>query len=132
MAVTDPIADMLTRIRNGLKANHEKVLIPASKMKLSVLKILKEEGYIKDFRMIADNKQGLIETDLKYLPDGRGAIINMKRISKPSIRRYSSSKDIERVIGGMGVVVVSTSKGIMSDRQARKQNCGGEILFSVW
>lgn len=132
MTMTDPIADMLTRIRNALKASHESVDIPSSKLKINIAKVLKSEGYIKNFKMISDGKQGIIKIFLKY--DDRGAAIigGLERVSKPSRRVYSSFDEIPKVLGGYGVQIISTSKGLVTDREARESRVGGEILFSVW
>lgn len=131
-AVTDPIADLLNRIRNGQKARFDKVDIPASQMKTSIARILKEEGYIKNFKLIRDNKQGILRIQLKYDETRAGSISGVKRISRPGCRVYVGHDDIPRIMNGMGVAILSTSKGLMSDRQARKEIVGGELLCSVW
>ncbi|MFP5213735.1 MAG: 30S ribosomal protein S8 [Acidobacteriota bacterium] len=130
--VTDPIADLLVRIRNGQKARFDKVDIPASQMKANIARILKEEGYIKNFKVIKDNKQGILRVQLKYGEAREGAITGAKRVSKPSCRVYVGHDEIPRVMSGLGVMLVSTSKGIMTDRQARKEQVGGELLCAVW
>jgi small subunit ribosomal protein S8 len=130
--VTDPIADFLNRIKNGQTARFDKVDIPASRLKTSLARILKEEGYIKNFKLIRDNKQGLIRVHLKYAETREPAIANIKRISKPGCRIYVGHEDIPRVLNGLGIAILSTSKGIMTDRQARKENVGGELLCSVY
>lgn len=132
MLVTDPIADFLNRIKNGQKARFDKVDIPASRMKASMARILKEEGYIKNFKLIRDNKQGILRVNLKYGDTREGVIAGMKRISRPGCRIYLGHEDIPRVMNGMGIQILSTSKGIMTDRQARKDGIGGELLCSVW
>jgi small subunit ribosomal protein S8 len=130
--MTDPIADMLTRIRNGLKASHETVDIPNSKLKMDIAKVLKSEGYIRNIKIISDGRHRFIRIFLKYDEEGTPVIGGIKRISKPSCRIYSGYHDIPEVLNGYGISIVSTSKGLMADRQARKMNVGGEILCSVW
>lgn len=132
MAVTDSIADFLNRIKNGQKARFDKVDIPASRMKASIARILKEEGYIKNFKLIRDNKQGIIRVNLKYDDTREGCIAGLKRISKPGCRVYVGHDDIPRIMNSMGIAILSTSKGLMTDRQARKDAVGGELLCSVW
>lgn len=132
MHITDPIADMLTRIRNANAAKHESVEIPASNMKREIAQILVDEGYIKSYNVIDDGKQGIIKVALKYGPGKARVIQGMKRISKPGIRVYVSCEDMPKVMRGLGVAIVSTSKGIMTDRAARKANVGGEVLAFVW
>jgi len=132
MVVTDSIGDFLNRIKNGQKARFDKVDIPASRMKASLARILKEEGYIKNFKFIRDDKQGIIRVQLKYTDTREAAIVGIKRISKPGCRVYVGHDEIPRIMNGMGISIVSTSKGIMTDRQARKENSGGELLCSVW
>ena len=132
MLVLDPIADMLTRIRNANSNKHEKVVIPQSKTKLAIAEILKEEGYIVDFTTV-DSKEGkLIEVTLKYGPNGEKVIQGLKRISKPGLRIYSNAEQLPKVLNGLGIAIVSTSKGIITDKQARKFNIGGEVLAYVW
>lgn len=130
--MTDPIADMLTRIRNGNDARHKSVQIPASKIKTEISRILKEEGYIKGYEVVEDGVQGLINVDLKYGNNNEKVISGIKRISKPGLRVYAKSTEIPRVLGGLGIAIISTSKGIMSDREARKEQVGGEVLCYVW
>lgn len=130
--VTDPIADFLNRIKNGQKARFDKVDIPASRVKASLARILKEEGYIKNFKLLRDDKQGIIRVQLKYADAREPAIAGIKRISKPGCRVYVGHNDIPRVLNGLGIAIVSTSKGVMTDRQARTERIGGELLCSVW
>ena len=132
MVMTDPIADMLTRIRNANSVYHDKVEIPASKIKEAVVRILKEEGFIKDFEMVQDDKQGMLRVSLKYGPNREKVITGLKRISKPGLRVYAKRDQLPRVLGGLGIAIISTSKGIMSDKQARRENLGGEVIAYVW
>lgn len=132
MSMTDPIADMITRIRNAFRANHKIVQIPASNIKKNVAHLLYEEGYIKGYKYTPDNKQGLIEVHLKYTNDGESVIKGLRRFSKPGLRQYAASDAMPRVQSGLGIAVISTNRGIMTDRKARKENVGGEILFYVW
>ncbi|PWI58630.1 30S ribosomal protein S8 [Sulfoacidibacillus thermotolerans] len=132
MVMTDPIADMLTRIRNGNMVGHEKVDIPGSRIKRAIADILKAEGYIRDAEFIRDNKQGTIRVHLKYGPNNERVITGLKRISKPGLRVYAGSEELPRVLGGLGIAIVSTSRGIMTDREARKNKVGGEVLCYVW
>ncbi len=132
MTMTDPIADMLTRIRNALRASHENVDIPSSKLKVNIAKVLKSEGYIKNFKVIQDGKQGILRIYLKYDEKGEPVIAGLKRVSKPSRRVYAGYEDIPKVLNGYGINIVSTSKGVITDRQARRMKVGGEILCSVW
>lgn len=132
MTMTDPLADMLTRIRNAHQANHEKIEVPSSKLKMGVAKVLKKEGFIKNFKLIQDNKQGILRIYLKYTDAKKPVINGLIRISKPSRRVYTGSEDIPPIRGGFGVTVMSTSKGICSDREARQKNMGGEVLCQVW
>ncbi len=131
MSLSDPIADMLTRIRNAARINKEQVNVKASKICDGIAAVLKEEGYIKDFDRIEDGKQGILRIMLKYDQQGRSIINEIKRTSKPGCRAYSSVDELPRVLSGMGVAIVSTSKGVMSDRSCRKENVGGEILCTV-
>ena len=132
MLVLDPIADMLTRIRNANTNKHETVVIPQSKTKLAIAEILKEEGYIVNFSTV-DSEQGkMIEVTLKYGPNGEKVIQGLKRISKPGLRIYSNAEQLPQVLNGLGIAIVSTSKGIMTDKNARKLNVGGEVLAYVW
>lgn len=131
MAINDPIADMLTRIRNGGKAKFNSVDIPGSKLKTEIAKVLKNEGYIRNYKFLKDGKQGILKVYLKY--DGQvNAIFGLKRISRPSKRIYLKSKDIRPVLNGLGVSILSTSRGVMTDGRARKENIGGEILCNIW
>lgn len=132
MTMTDPIADMLTRIRNAHRASHESVDIPSSRVKVNIAKVLKSEGYIKNFRVLPDGKQGILRIFLKYNEKGQPVIEGLKRISKPSRRVYAGYDEIPKVLNGFGISIVSTSKGIMADKKARKMKVGGEILCAVW
>lgn len=132
MAMTDPIADFLNRIKNGQRARFDKVDIPASRLKTELARILKEEGYIKHYKLIKDNKQGVLRVHLKYSTDREAAVTGIKRISKPSRRVYVGHDEIPRVLNGLGIAILSTSKGIMTDRDARANRVGGEVICSVW
>lgn len=132
MVMTDPIADMLTRLRNANSVYHEKVEIPASKIKQALAQILKNEGFIKDFEMIKDDKQGMLRVSLKYGPNREKVITGIKRISKPGLRVYAKKDQLPRVLGGLGIAIISTSKGIMTDKQARRESLGGEVVAFVW
>jgi small subunit ribosomal protein S8 len=132
MTATDPIADMLTRIRNAGMVKHDSVLVPASKMKLAIAKILKEEGFIIDFEVVKGKPHREIKVLLKYMPDNRPAISGLKRISKPGLRVYVQKKEIPRVYGGMGIAIMSTSTGLRTGQQAWRQGSGGELLCYVW
>lgn len=132
MHITDPIADMLTRIRNANSAKHETVDIPASNMKKAIAQILLDEGYIVSYKVIEDEKQGVIRVTLKYGENKSQVITGLRRVSKPGLRIYSNVEDMPKVMKGLGIAIVSTSKGIMTDREARKQNVGGEVLAFVW
>jgi small subunit ribosomal protein S8 len=132
MAVTDPIADFLNRIKNAQKARFEKVDIPASRMKASLARILKEEGYIKNFKLIKDDKQGILRINLKYTEAREAAIAGIKRLSRPGRRVYVGHGDVPRVLNGLGITILSTSKGVLVDREAQKEHVGGELLCSVW
>ena len=132
MVMTDPIADMLTRIRNANSVHHDKVEIPASKVKQAMAEILKREGFIKDYDLVNDNKQGVLRLSLKYGPNREKVITGLKRISKPGLRVYAKKEQLPRVLGGLGIAIISTSQGIMTDKQARKENVGGEVLAFVW
>ncbi len=132
MQMSDVIADMLTRIRNANNAKHDTVDIPASNMKKAIADILVEEGYIKNVQIIEDNKQGVIRIALKYGPGKSKILQGLRRVSKPGLRIYANSKDMPRVMNGLGIAIVSTSKGIMTDKQARALNIGGEVLCFVW
>ena len=132
MTMSDPISDLLTRIRNAIKAKFNSVDIPGSKVKIEIAKILKEEGYIKNYKFVKDGKQGILRVYLKYGPTQESIIYGLMRVSKPSRRVYVRSKDIKPVLNGLGVSILSTSKGIMSDKMAKKENVGGELLCNVW
>lgn len=132
MVMTDPIADMLTRIRNASSVSHEQVDIPASKMKEEIARIFKEEGYIRDYKIVAGEKQPNIRVYLKYGPEKSRVISGITRISKPGLRVYAGKNEIPRVLGGLGVAVLSTSRGVLSDRQARREGVGGEVICYVW
>lgn len=132
MQITDPIADLLTRIRNANSAKHESVDVPASNMKKAIVEILKEEGYIKEYQIIEDGKQGVIRITLKYGPKNEKVISGLKRVSKPGLRYYAGADELPRVLKGLGIAIVSTSKGVMTDKEARKANIGGEVLAFVW
>ncbi len=132
MQITDTIADMLTRIRNASAAKHESVDIPASNVKKSIAQILLDEGYISAFEVVDDGKQGMIHVTLKYGPHKSQIITGIRRVSKPGLRIYSNVEDMPKVMKGLGIAIVSTSKGIMTDKQARKANVGGEVLAFVW
>jgi small subunit ribosomal protein S8 len=132
MQITDKIADMLTRIRNASAAKHDTVDVPASNMKKAIAQILLDEGYIKGFQVIDDGKQGIIRITLKYGVGKEAVITGLKRVSKPGLRIYTSCKDMPAVMNGLGIAIMSTPKGIMTDRQARKENVGGEVLAFIW
>ena len=132
MQITDAIADMLTRIRNANSAKHETVDIPASNVKKAIAQILFDEGYISSFTVVEDGKQGIIKIVLKYGPNKSQAISGIRRVSKPGLRIYSNVEDMPKVMKGLGVAIISTSKGIMTDKEARKANVGGEVLAYIW
>lgn len=132
MNITDPIADLLTRIRNASSAKHPNVDIPASNMKKAIAKILVEEGYVRNMQVIEDNKQGVIRITLKYSENGTPVISGLRRVSKPGLRNYTNCEDMPRVMRGLGIAIISTSKGVMTDKAARAQNVGGEVLAFVW
>ena len=132
MQVTDAIADMLTRIRNANSAKHDSVKIPASNMKKAIAQILVDEGYIKGFTVEEDGKQGIMEVQLKYGPNKSQVITGLRRVSKPGLRIYTNVEDMPKVMKGLGIAIVSTPKGIMTDKDARKANVGGEVLAFVW
>lgn len=132
MSLSDPIADMLTRIRNANTAMNEKADIPASKMNEDIAKILKNEGYIVDYKLIDNRKQGILRVFLKYGPNRERTISGLRRRSKPGRRVYRKSKDLPRVVGGLGVAIVSTPRGVLTDKQAREANVGGEVICEVW
>lgn len=132
MQITDPIADLLTRIRNANASKHESVDVPASGMKKAIVEILNNEGYIKGYQVIEDGKQGVIRITLKYGPKNEKVISGLKRVSKPGLRYYAGADEMPKVLKGLGIAIVSTSKGIMTDKEARAQHIGGEVLAFVW
>ena len=132
MQITDAIADLLTRIRNANTAKHDTVEVPASNIKKAIVQILLDEGYIKSFNVIDDNKQGIIKIALKYTDGKTPVITGLRRVSKPGLRIYSDVENMPKVMKGLGVAIISTSKGVMTDRQARKENVGGEVLAYIW
>ena len=132
MQITDTIADLLTRIRNAISAKHETVEVPASNMKKDIVQILLDEGYINKFVVSEDGKQGMIKIFLKYTETKKPAITGLKKVSKPGLRIYSSVEDMPKVMKGLGIAIISTSKGIMTDRKARRENVGGEVLAFIW
>ncbi|NLL39583.1 MAG: 30S ribosomal protein S8 [Clostridiales bacterium] len=132
MQITDPVADMLTRIRNANAAKHDSVDIPASKLKKAIADILQEEGYIKNYQIISDGKQGIIRVNLKYLDGKEKVISGLRRVSKPGLRVYAGADELPQVLRGLGIAIISTSKGVMTDKKAREANVGGEVLAFVW
>ncbi len=132
MHITDPIADMLTRIRNANNARHTTVDIPASNMKKAIAKILLDEGYVKNVEYIEDGLQGVIRITLKYGENKQKVLTGLKRVSKPGLRSYASKEELPRVLKGLGIAIISTSKGVMTDKEARRQNVGGEVLAFIW
>lgn len=132
MVMTDPIADFLTRIRNANMVRHEKLEVPASNMKKEIADILKREGFIRDYEYIEDNKQGILRIFLKYGPNNERVITGLKRISKPGLRVYAKAHEIPRVLNGLGIAIISTSQGVLTDKEARAQNVGGEVIAYVW
>ncbi len=132
MVMTDPLADMLTRIRNGYKAGHKSISLPASKLKAGVLKILKDKGFIDAYKFEQDDKQGMLHVHLRYDIDHKPMISGIQRVSKPGLRRYSGSEEIPEVLQGLGTMIVSTSKGVMADDEAKEKKLGGELLCRVW
>jgi len=132
MVMTDPIADMLTRIRNANTVRHEKLELPASKLKAEIADILKREGYVRDYEVIKDDKQGVLRIFLKYGANDERVITGLKRISKPGLRVYAKADEVPRVLNGLGTAIVSTSKGVLSDKEARAQAVGGEVLAYIW
>jgi small subunit ribosomal protein S8 len=130
--MTDPVADMLTRIRNANSVGHEAVSVPASRMKRSIAGILKDEGYIKDFELVEDDKQGVINIKMKYSANNEKVISGIKKISKPGLRVYAKAEDVPRVLGGLGIAIISTSNGVISDKEARRLGVGGEVICYVW
>lgn len=132
MVMTDPIADMLTRIRNANIVRHDKLELPASRMKREIAEILKREGFIRDVEYVEDDKQGIIRMFMKYGNENVRVITGLKRISKPGLRVYAKAHEVPRVLGGLGIAIVSTSKGILTDKEARSQQVGGEVLAYIW
>jgi small subunit ribosomal protein S8 len=132
MSMSDPLADFLTRIRNGVKANFETIEMPLSKLKVNVARVLKEEGYINDYQVLDQGVQGTLRIELKYGPDNEKVITGIRRVSKPGLRQYSKSGRIPKVMSGLGVAILTTSQGVITDREARRRNIGGEILCEVW
>lgn len=132
MTMTDPIADMLTRIRNALQQKHDTVSMPSSREKVNIARILKEEGYINDYKVTGDGVKKQMTIDLKYGKNGEKVITGLKRISKPGLRVYSGADNLPKVLSGLGTAVISTSKGVMTDRDARKANVGGEVIAYIW
>ncbi len=132
MVMTDPIADYLTRIRNANMAKHDSVEIPASNIKKSISEILKREGFIRDYECADDNKQGVIKVFLKYGPNGERGISGLKRLSKPGLRNYVGAEDLPKVLNGLGIAIVSTSAGVITDKEARQKNVGGEVIAYIW
>ena len=132
MVVSDPIADLLTRIRNATTANHDRVEVPGSKMERAIVQILKDEGFVRDFEWVENGHQGVIRVYLKYGPNKAKVISGLRRISRPGLRVYAKRDQVPRVLGGLGVAVLSTSKGIMTDKKARQEGLGGEVLCYIW
>lgn len=132
MSLTDPIADMLTRIRNAVRAKKKEVNIPSSKLKVEIARILKEEGFIKNYKVIEDNKQGVLNITLKYTEDNQCAITGLRRVSKPGCRIYCTKDSIPRVLDGLGIVIISTSRGILTGKQCEELGIGGEVLCEIW
>jgi len=132
MSMSDPIADMLTRIRNGVMANFDSVEIPLSKLKVGIAKVLKQEGYITDYQVLEEGVQGTLKIDLKYGPNNEKVLTGVRRISKPGLRQYEKADRIPKVMSGLGIAILTTSHGIITDREARERNIGGEVLCEVW
>jgi small subunit ribosomal protein S8 len=132
MNISDPVADMLTRIRNGIQARHTQVEMPSSKLKVGIAEILKNEGYIKDYEVTKDVPQPTLRVALKYTPERQPVVTTIKRLSKPGLRRYTKRGDIPMVLGGMGLIIMSTPQGLMSGKEAYKRNLGGELVCEVW
>jgi len=132
MSMSDPLADMLTRVRNGVRARFDSVDIPLSRLKVGVAKVLKDEGYITDYQIIDQGVQGILKVNLKYGPNDEQVITGIRRVSKPGLRQYKKSTNIPKVMSGIGVGILSTSRGVMTDREARRLNVGGELLCEVW
>ena len=132
MQITDSVADMLTRIRNAVSAKHDTVTVPASNVKKAIAQILMDEGYIKSYKVIEDNKQGIIKVTMKYGADKERVISGIKKISKPGLKKYAKAGEVPRVLGGLGIAIISTSKGVVSDKEARRLGVGGEVICYVW
>ena len=132
MSMSDPLADMLTRIRNAVMVKFDSVEMPSSTVKVDIAKVLKDEGYIIDYRVTDDSVQGVLKVDLKYGPDSEPAITGLKRVSKPGLRKYAKANAIPKVLNGLGIAIISTSKGVVTDKTARALNFGGEIICEVW
>lgn len=132
MSVSDPIADMLTVIRNGCRAKHKRVEVPASRLKSEILKVLLKEKFISNYKYIEDGKQGKLRIYLKYTPDEKSVISGIERVSTPGLRRYVNAKNVPRVQGGLGIAIISTSRGVMTDKEARKLGVGGEVICKIW
>jgi small subunit ribosomal protein S8 len=132
MSMSDPLADMLTRIRNAVMVKFDSVEMPSSTVKIDIAKVLKDEGYIVDYRVTDDSVQGVLKVDLKYGPDSEAAITGLKRVSKPGLRKYAKANAIPKVLNGLGIAIISTSKGVVTDKTARALNSGGEIICEVW
>jgi small subunit ribosomal protein S8 len=132
MTMTDPIADLLTRIRNALTARHDRVEVPASRLKVAIVRILKDEGFIKNFKVSRDNKQGQIKIFLKYTEHNSPVINGLSRVSKPGRRVYQKTREIKPILSGLGVLIISTSRGVMTDKEARRHNLGGETICQIW
>ncbi|MDI6699162.1 MAG: 30S ribosomal protein S8 [Candidatus Saccharicenans sp.] len=132
MSLTDPIADMLTRIRNAVRAKKKEVNLPSSRLKIELARILKEEGYIKNYKVIEDNKQGVLNIVLKYTDDNQSVISGLRRVSKPGCRIYCTRDSVPKVLDGLGVVIISTSRGLLTDKQCEEQGVGGEVLCEIW
>jgi small subunit ribosomal protein S8 len=132
MTMTDPIADLLTRVRNALTARHDRVEVPASRLKVDIVRILKDEGFIKNFKVSRDNKQGVIKLFLKYTDRNTPVINGLTRVSKPGRRVYQKAAELQPVLSGLGVLILSTSRGVMTDKEARRHNLGGEALCQIW
>ncbi len=132
MSLTDPIADMLTRIRNAVRAKKKEVNLPSSRLKVELARILKEEGYIKNYKVIEDNKQGVLNIVLKYTDDNQSVISGLRRVSKPGCRIYCTRDSVPKVLDGLGVVIISTSRGLLTDKQCEEQGVGGEVLCEIW
>ncbi len=130
--LTDPIADMLTRIRNAVRIKNEKIDIPASRIKVEIAKILKEEGFVKSYKILKDKKQGILRLTPKYSPDGKAIITDLKRVSTPGRRVYIGKEEIPKVMGGVGIAIITTSKGILTDKECLREGVGGEVLCYIW